>query len=654
MHSAFGVISASCRAFLYCADSLYANGLSRFTRSPTHVMHPNTRPWTVTAPALLLALVGVCAPLAVVWTTPTRGLDPRTVALTGGVVCLLAALLLWRRLCRAAQLQADLDEARRQLSAERAARKQEEAAAALRYAELERQAQDERAELEVLYATAPIGLCVLDRELRWLRINGHLAELNGFPASAHLGHSVYDLLPDLAPQARQIIHQVMDSGEPLHGVEVRGETPARPGQERIWIEHFNPLRNRHGEVIAVNVVCQEVTEQVRAETALLEADRRKDEFLATLAHELRNPLAPLRSGLDILQRTPAGSAAALRAQEMMARQLGHMVHLIDDLMDVSRIRTGKLELRRRRVALQEVIDTAMESSRPRLDAAHHRLTVSVPAEPLAVDADPVRLAQVLSNLVNNAAKYTSPGGRIEITAQAVDDRARIQVTDNGMGIPPSMLPHVFDLFTQVGHHAEHAQGGLGIGLALARQLVALHGGSLEAHSAGPGQGSTFTILLPRQPGVSHMATQPPVPPPPSAVTAPAPSPILIDRAALPLRVLIADDNLDAGATLAMLLELEGAVTRTVGNGPAALAELEAFQPHLLFCDIGMPGLDGHEVARRVRADPTHQRTVLIAVSGWGSDHDKQHAREAGFDGHLTKPVDADSLRALLRAHGLPG
>jgi len=252
---------------------------------------------------------------------------------------------------------------------------------------------------------------------------------------------------------------------------------------------------------------------------------------------------------------------------MMARQLGHMVHLIDDLMDVSRIRTGKLELRRRRVALQEVIDTAMESSRPRLDAAHHRLTVSVPAEPLAVDADPVRLAQVLSNLVNNAAKYTSPGGRIEITAQAVDDRARIQVTDNGMGIPPSMLPHVFDLFTQVGHHAEHAQGGLGIGLALARQLVALHGGSLEAHSAGPGQGSTFTILLPRQPGVSHMATQPPVPTPPSAVTAPAPSPILIDRAALPLRVLIADDNLDAGATLAMLLELEGAVTRTVGNGP---------------------------------------------------------------------------------------
>lgn len=620
-------------------------------------MHHDTRSRTVTAPALLLTLVCTAAPLAMVWGAGGRGLSPHLVAALVGVICLVVALLLWRVLSQTAQLRAEVKEAHRQLGAERAARLQDQEAAALRYAELERQSQDERAELEVLYATAPIGLCVLDRDLRWLRINGHLAEINGIPASAHLGRTAYELLPGLAPQARRIVDQVMDSGLPLHGVEVRGETPARPGHERLWIEHFNPLRNSQGEVVAVNVVCQDVTEQVQAATALREADRRKDEFLATLAHELRNPLAPLRSGLDILQRAPAHSEVALRAQEMMARQLAYMVRLIDDLLDVSRIRTGKLELRRRRVAVQDVIDAAMESSRPRLDAAHHRLTLAVPTEPLAIDADPVRLAQVLSNLVNNAAKYTPPGGRIEVHARAVGDQAHITVTDNGMGIPASMLPHVFDLFTQVGHHAEHAQGGLGIGLSLARKLVALHGGTLEACSAGPGQGSTFTVILPRQPGVSpsHLeadgaGTATPVPEIPATAPRPAPESDAVPPGPSARRVLIADDNLDAGATLAMLLELEGVTTRTVGNGPDALLELAAFRPHLFFCDIGMPGLDGHEVARQVRADPSHQRTVLIAVSGWGSDTDKRHAEAAGFDGHLTKPVDAQALRALLRVH----
>lgn len=307
-------------------------------------MHHDTRSRTVTAPALLLTLVCTAAPLAMVWGAGGRGLSPHLVAALVGVICLVVALLLWRVLSQTAQLRAEVKEAHRQLGAERAARLQDQEAAALRYAELERQSQDERAELEVLYATAPIGLCVLDRDLRWLRINGHLAEINGIPASAHLGRTAYELLPGLAPQARRIVDQVMDSGLPLHGVEVRGETPARPGHERIWIEHFNPLRNSQGEVVAVNVVCQDVTEQVQAATALREADRRKDEFLATLAHELRNPLAPLRSGLDILQRAPAHSEVALRAQEMMARQLAYMVRLIDDLLDVSRIRTGKLEL----------------------------------------------------------------------------------------------------------------------------------------------------------------------------------------------------------------------------------------------------------------------------------------------------------------------
>lgn len=493
-------------------------------------------PWTVVAPALVVVLVCMAAPVTLLRRPDPLGhTEPRRLsrhvaagsfalgsavlagaaaywlhsdARTGyigpllGLAHLLVALVVWRLLASAHEARHALRTVHRQLEAEQIARREGDAESARRLAELERRAQDERAELEVIYSTAPIGLCVLDRELRWRRINRHLADINGLPPEAHIGRSVRELLPTVADQAEYILRRVIETGEPMQNVPIQGETPAGPGRARQWVEHFTPLRDTAGEVVGVNVVCQEITDQVNTELALREADRRKDEFLAMLAHELRNPLAPMRNGLEILHRVPGDSPIAARTRDMMGRQITHMVRLIDDLLDVSRIRQGKLSLQRRPVPVHEVIDAALEASQPLMDGAQHRLTVSLPDEPLVVDADPTRLAQVLSNLLNNAAKYTPDGGRIHLSADAQGDEVRVRIADNGVGIPPGMLPHVFDLFTQVGHHAQRAQGGLGIGLSLARRLVTLHGGCLNAESAGADQGSTFTITLPR---VTHAA-----------------------------------------------------------------------------------------------------------------------------------------------------
>jgi len=377
----------------------------------------------------------------------------------------------------------------------------------------------------------------------------------------------------------------------------------------------------------------DITARKVAEEALQEANRRKDEFIATLAHELRNPLAPIRTGLQILGAEGASGASASRAREIIERQLTHMVRLVDDLLDISRITSAKVKLNKTHITLQQIVDVSVEASRPYIDASNQTLSISVDARPIAIFADLTRMAQALSNILNNAAKYTPPGGRIDLVARREGGDAVIRVSDNGAGIPTQMLDLVFDMFTQVGRTVDHAQGGLGIGLSIVRRLITLHDGTVTALSEGPGKGSTFTIRLP-------CADEP----------AGEDSPRLAPTAAAPapgLRVLVVDDNVDAAETMAMLLDMSGHKTAMVHSGLDVLDVAREFLPDVILLDIGLPGMNGYEVAARLRQERILDQTLLVALTGWGSDADKRAASEAGFDIHLTKPVSPDALMEVL-------
>jgi CheY-like chemotaxis protein len=362
-----------------------------------------------------------------------------------------------------------------------------------------------------------------------------------------------------------------------------------------------------------------------------EADRRKDEFLATLAHELRNPLAPIRNAVQIMANAQADPAKAASLRVMIERQLKHMVRLIDDLMDMSRITQGRLELRQERVDLDAVIQIAIETSRPLLESKRQQLRFERSAPPIYVDADLTRLAQVLSNLLNNCARYSPPAATVSISIERQPNHAMIDVTDTGIGIPREMLQQVFEMFVQVNRPG--LREGLGIGLTLAKRIVELHGGSIEAHSDGEDRGSTFRIRLPlSEPAVEVLSS---------------PIPDQQRVSAIRARILVADDNRDAVQSLAMMLELEGHEIRIAYDGFDALRIAQEFRPHLVLLDIGMPGMDGYEAARQIRERPWGKSTCLIALTGWGQEHDKRQATEAGFDRHLVKPVDPQVLIGLI-------
>ncbi|TFY98361.1 ATP-binding protein [Ramlibacter humi] len=373
-----------------------------------------------------------------------------------------------------------------------------------------------------------------------------------------------------------------------------------------------------------------------AEETLRQVDRRKDEFLATLAHELRNPLAPLRNGISLLERLPPGDARVGDLRGMMDRQLRQLVKLIDELLDVSRIATGKIALERKRVDMREIVQLALESCEPAVAAAGHRVTTELPGQPVCVDGDAARLAQVVSNLVGNSVKYTPAGGEISVRLAEAAGEVRLAVTDNGAGIPAPMLDQVFELFAQVNQTLDRAQGGLGIGLSLARRLVQLHGGSIQARSEGSGRGSTFELHLPAAPAPADE---------------PAAAPTAADtQSQRALQLLVIDDNVDAADSLGMLLRALGHDTDVVYSATDALRALDRVRPDAVFCDIGMPGMDGYAFAAAFRSQPRLRDVRLVALTGWGAESDKSRTFDAGFDLHLTKPADPKQVQAVL--HGL--
>jgi signal transduction histidine kinase/CheY-like chemotaxis protein len=407
-------------------------------------------------------------------------------------------------------------------------------------------------------------------------------------------------------------------------------TGLRRERERAFAELEQRVAERTHELASRNA------ELRLSEDRLREADRRKDEFLATQAHELRNPLAPIRSAVAVLRSLAVADEDRLEAQLIIERQVSQMARLIDDLLDVSRITAGKLPLKKRPRRLSDVLNLAIATIRPHIDEQRHRLSTSLPREAIVVDADAARLSQVFANLLHNACKYTEPGGEIQVTvALPNESEVEVAVRDNGIGIPPDFLPRLFQKFSQVEPALERSQGGLGLGLALVQGIVALHDGRVEARSGGPGRGSEFIVRLP----VLSVSVEMPAPAPASADETPR---HLVSR-----RVLVVDDNEDSAGSLALLLRLEGHLVKTAHDGETALAVAERFQPDAILLDLGMPRLNGYEVCERIRVQPWGQGILMVAQTGWGQAQDRARTLAAGFDAHLTKPIDPATVQEML-------
>jgi len=463
---------------------------------------------------------------------------------------------------------------------------------------------------------------------------GAWSSLLGFPES-HFTPALSlweDLIhPDDATKVMDILRYNLEGKTPEFETECRLKTVKG---DFLWVSTRGSVIEKNALGVAcrhVGVV-EDINERRQVREQLKNIARQKDEFLATLAHELRNPLAPIRTGLAIINKDPS-SDAARQARDMMERQLTHLVRLIDDLLDITRISLGRFELKKSRVTAKQIVDTAVEGSSPFIEAAEHKLTVVIPDEPITIDGDLTRLAQVVSNLLNNAAKYSPKGSAIDLVVRKLPRTALFTVSDNGLGIPPELLDSIFDMFSQVNRTLDRAQGGLGIGLSLVRKLVELHNGTVHAESAGVGRGSSFVVQIPRlaDAEVGPEATVPEAP-----------------RPSLPKKILVVDDNVDSAESLGAYLKMHGHSVRIEHTASAAIASQAEFQPDIMLLDIGLPGMSGYEVARRVRAGLAGADVFLVAITGWGSAQDKERAKAAGFNAHLTKPVDLEALEALVK------
>jgi PAS domain S-box-containing protein len=464
--------------------------------------------------------------------------------------------------------------------------------------------------------------------------NAGAERLFGYTADEAIGRHISLFIPPERLAEEDRIIAALTAGQRIEHFET--ERLRRNG-ERVTVSlTISPVRDASGRIVAASKIARDITARKQLEdhlrrmaVHLAEADRQKGEFLATLAHELRNPLAPLRSALDLLKQSGTDASRAQLARDTMDRQLSQMVRLVDDLLDVNRVMHNRLELRPVDIDIALVIHQAVEMSQPLIDNAGHHLRVRLPSEPLFLHADPVRLTQVFANLLNNSCKYTPAGGQIQISAEREGDQAVVRVKDSGAGIPSDQLEKIFNMFNQVDGSPERAPGGLGIGLTLVRRLAEMHGGSVYATSEGRGKGSEFIVRLPALAEVPETRKS----------QAPQAAP------AIRRRVLIVDDNRDAADALAMLLKHSGHDAFVAYDGKAAFAAAETHRPNVILLDIGLPGMSGHDVCRQIREQPWGRSIRMIALTGWGQDEDRRKSQEAGFDGHLVKPVD---LAAVLQ------
>jgi len=466
------------------------------------------------------------------------------------------------------------------------------------------------------------------RTIRWSR---NAAEVIGCAPGAlaqEVGNASFFVAPDDRDRMTREWLAAIASHRRTFTADFRGD--GAPDEAKYFMTHVRILYGEDGAALRAFGVTQDITARKRAEEALREADRRKDEFLATLAHELRNPLAPIRAAVHIFKAKESNDSQLTWIRQVIDRQVSQMARLLDDLLDLNRVSRGKIELLRGRVALASVLENAVETSGPLIVERDQRLALSLPEGPVHLDGDALRLAQVFSYLLNNAAKYSLPGGRIDVSAAVHGDEVVVSVTDAGIGIAPEMLPHVFDMFAQADPAGAGAQSGLGIGLSLAKGLVELHGGAIRAHSDGPGRGSRFEVRLPRASGEAA----------PSPATAGAGDAIAPGGSR---RILVVDDIRDNADMLGTLLRSNGHDVRVVYGGAEALGAAETFRPELALLDLGMPGMDGYETCRRMRETSWGREMYLVALTGWGQAEDRSRTRDTGFDGHLVKPVDPELL-----------
>ncbi len=485
--------------------------------------------------------------------------------------------------------------------------------------------------LDTLSAKAPIGLAFVDKEFRFQRVNETLAKMHGQPIAAHIGKQVAELFPNEWPSVRDYFVRAL-AGTAVVNVENASRDQGTETQ-RYWLNSYYPV-TVDDEIIGIGVVAVEVTSQKQIEQTLKDADRHKDEFLATLAHELRNPLAPIRASVEVFKLRELDDPDLVLSRAVIDRQVTHMARLLEDLLDVSRISRNTLELRREQVSLQEVLQVALETSQPIIRANLHQLTVDLPAELIWLNADAVRLAQVFSNLLNNAAKYTESSGAIHLHCEVDGDSALVTVRDNGIGIPAEMQPRIFEIFSQAHPALQRSQGGLGIGLSLVKGLVELHDASIEVFSAGLNQGSSFRVRLPTIAQPQSRAELPETASNAACKTSQC-------------RILVADDMRDNADTLGLMLRVLGHDVTLAYGGEEAFLMAEQVRPHIALLDIGMPKVNGYEAAQRIRSQPWGNDIMLVALTGWAREEDRNRTQAAGFDHHLVKPVALASLVELI-------
>ena len=502
--------------------------------------------------------------------------------------------------------------------------------------EANRQNAAQLAELKSIYATAPVGLAVLDTELRYLRINDLLAFENGAPADQHIGRTVRELVPNIAGSIETACREVIATGKPRREVEITGETAAQPGAKRTWLHSYFPLKDSSGQCIGVNVVVQDLTDRKRLEDWLREADKRKDEFLAVLGHEWRNPLGVISNAFDLLPASDTPESQEIRA--IIKRQIARMTHITDDLLDVSRISAGHIEIDKQPCDFAATVREAAEDYRGILGSVGICLELQLPKGSVWVLGDCRRLAQAVGNLLHNANKFTPPGGTVTVTLDVFTNRATavLTVRDTGTGMDESTLTRLFDPFSRALRTFDRSRGGLGLGLALVKGFIEMHGGKVCASSSGPGKGSEFIVQLPVQkvlPAASDATAE--------AIASPSPDPITC-------RILIIDDNQVGARAMQMFLQDAGHVVETARSGVEGFVIARNLKPNAVLCDIGLPWMDGYAIARTIRQDAELKDVYLIAISGYAQDEDQQTARQAGFDEYCVKPVDLKFLDILIK------